>query len=984
MALLLQRAMATKRALLINARAFRSAYQYRWLSAPTMRIALNMNHSQMNEQFVRIQQDLGQLLSGGPPDQRFDTGDLILAVKRAGGAARANVGMYALLTVPEQNLAGSPSTAALSWSVPVENPFFQGTVPGDGNLAMYIEEAWFYLIGGQPNNQGRVLLKVGTSGQYINGYGRFGAWEPFAAAPSEQQELDFIYAQEPDGTPIDPSAGRGGTPWKPAAGVKAFYMSPSPFTQWTAKVVDAGSLENVVALRVRFKGYYHKARNAEARPVPAPPDLQLQANTRGAVNRHFERWQGTLARLSEMTAMNRKQRLRWLDAEISSDELALYDAGLQYDQGMAGKILATRAAVARHMSAMPGLRSEEARQVCRGWLEGLRRVRAKSSQEQRTQIDLVTAGLASERADLAACGQADPAEMAEVENELRELTQTWKAGLPKRTTQAAPRSVGSVRVDAPVLTMPEEECRRLYRESGNNWIALKSKFSTDPETMWQLWAFRKKIVDETITAFQERYGFEWEAVGSTNLESDYDLSVKTHGRDPETGAVVRDFQVVKLFNDAIMNEYGVQPGTLFDTNLYASAPLASLLTEDSNTPTAKAMKAMAEAGQDVGALMKQRRYMSWQDYTRYSRAIVDGLRAMNKVELSELTLKQFEEADALFQISEATVLENARDLLQGDLAALPDQPEFATRRSEADRGLRWIREAMERMARGDLLEGQTSMLAATLELEHSFPDLYMRTSNFLYVKCLQEVYELEQRAATLEPNTQLETLQGLLARIRTLATDAVFFANEAYLSEGPFLHIVKATQAVLAAASKLSGPERDAYIKENMAKELAKLTANQFLQSFNEQLGDLLKDLIHYANEPSPGIGFYRCSKYVERLLDALLLLGQKMPELDVTVPGASMSAVELKARVAKGLLAARKGQLAFGDNGDTLRGAALQREIEAFSIDEARAMFGVTNLHSLGERFLDLGKNVNTYIRSTVVGKSMYAEAGDSLPYFR
>jgi len=266
-ALLLQRSLTSKRALLIGGRAFRAAFQYRWLSDPPVRFSLGMDYTELNQQFTAIKGELENLLSRVPPDQKFDTDFVTLPVRREGRPeTQAAEGGYALLTMPAPNPQPGPAEATLSWSVPIEAPCFRGTVPDDGNIAFFIEEGWFYLEGAKANKKGSVWLKIGTSGQFSNGYGRFGADRRFVSAPPETQQMDFIYAQPAGGAPSDPSAGGAGTPWKPAAAVKAFYMTPSPFTQWTARVMDAGALDGVTAIRVRLKGYYHRAKPAAEHP----------------------------------------------------------------------------------------------------------------------------------------------------------------------------------------------------------------------------------------------------------------------------------------------------------------------------------------------------------------------------------------------------------------------------------------------------------------------------------------------------------------------------------------------------------------------------------------------------------------------------------------------------------------------------------------------------------------------------------------------
>jgi hypothetical protein len=339
-------------------------------------------------------------------------------------------------------------------------------------------------------------------------------------------------------------------------------------------------------------------------------------------------------------------------------------------------------------------------------------------------------------------------------------------------------------------------------------------------------------------------------------------------------------------------------------------------------------------------------------------------------------LKQYEEADALFQISAFNVLEAARNLLAADIAARPQDVNAA-------RAMDWVESNLAEIAAVDIRSGQQRMLEAVQELAEDFPDLHMRVSNTLYVRSLRDVRALEAKAATLDPAANGAAIDGIRARVRTLAADIVFYANEAYLSEGPFLHIVKAIQTVLTKAGTLPVEQRDAYIKSQTASELAKLSTGQLLQSFNEQLGDLFKDFLHYGEDRWPGLGFYRSSKYLDRLLDAALLLKRKVPDLDISIPGATLSTEALKVRVAAGLLEARKGRLVFGDNGAVLSGDALKREIEAFAMDEVEAMFGVTTLADMRTICLTLGETINVTLRSGELGVRLVPAEDADLPYF-
>jgi hypothetical protein len=245
-ALLEQQVSNAKRSLLVAARAYRAAYLYRWLSEPTMKVNLEMKHKDLAVEFAKITQDVEALLGAGKPPQAFDTDILkIPVVKPRTPLPERPTGMYATLTTIN-------GKQLLTWSMPISGSPFDGKLPPNDRLAVFIEEGWFYLAGAKPNASGTVILKVTTSGEYENGYGKNpgDARRSFASAPLE---MDFIYSVA-DGAVKEPP----NTPWKPANEIKASYMAPSPFTQFTLTVEDAGSLDELSAIHLRFRGVYHK------------------------------------------------------------------------------------------------------------------------------------------------------------------------------------------------------------------------------------------------------------------------------------------------------------------------------------------------------------------------------------------------------------------------------------------------------------------------------------------------------------------------------------------------------------------------------------------------------------------------------------------------------------------------------------------------------------------------------------------------------
>lgn len=498
----------------------------------------------------------------------------------------------------------------------------------------------------------------------------------------------------------------------------------------------------------------------------------------------------------------------------------------------------------------------------------------------------------------------------------------------------------------------DSESAKAILQRLKTWVAVKAEYRTlaqaNAETgkafMAKMWWYRRMVVDETMTALQKDYKFTWGSVGSDNPESDYDLTVRTHGE--KDGAVVRDFKIVELANAAISKDFGgTPPGILFDTNLYAEAAVnaAEPTAEEKANPTFKAMGAMKEQGQDVGALMKLRRYMEWDEYQDYQEKMLAAIADPAARKVAE---QQFSEADSLYFIARSEQLMKAADqnpdkeaakAAKAEIARIPDTP-----------------------------EGQKQLLELAAHLEHDDAKS-MAANNAIYLEKMEEVRKIE---AQYDKEPSSEKKAALLAKLKSLQADATFFAAEAYHSEGPLLHVVKAGQA-----SKLeiegngvayaTPADKNAAIEAKKQEKLAGLSANQMLQSFNENLGDLLKDLRHYASEPFPGLGFYRSSKYIERLCDAVGLLASKMPGRSAaTVTGikiAGKTPAQIQVAMA-GLVDIRGEKKGFPAVADA------EQEKQAYAIEEmSKAFPGVTTLPDLARLLSGFGREVNAAVRSAI-----------------
>ena len=167
-----------------------------------------------------------------------------------------------------------------------------------------------------------------------------------------------------------------------------------------------------------------------------------------------------------------------------------------------------------------------------------------------------------------------------------------------------------------------------------------------------------------------------------------------------------------------------------------------------------------------------------------------------------------------------------------------------------------------------------------------------RASNRIYEEKLRDLkgirtqYKILAAAKPTEQRTDPDRAElARLARDATqILSEALYFANEVYATEGAVLHTVLGIQ------------EADKIGKEQGEKPDVPLSPEQYMQSFNENVGDVLKDLGHYKDKPSFAV--FRSGKYMDRMLKAATQLTPESTKHDLFPKFAEISA---KAVAAKG-----------------------------------------------------------------------------------
>jgi hypothetical protein len=559
--------------------------------------------------------------------------------------------------------------------------------------------------------------------------------------------------------------------------------------------------------------------------------------------------------------------------------------------------------------------------------------------------------------------------------------------------------LGPINTALDTIRVDDKACREILAECGHSWKKVKAKYLNDPTVMWELFQFRKKWVNGTLARLNAESGGELVAksVGSNNLSSDYDITLSTKSG---TGA---EIPAIKKFNAACKSEFGVPPGFLFDTNLYAKdflkvddnllATGGEKVSDEGVIAGVEEFTAEDQSDQDVGALTKQRQYLGADAWERYKNGVIAKIGDAGQ---KKAATAQFEEAETLY----ITKVKAKTDPLIAVLQGLPKKWDMEAEKNHASaKDRKHLEELVEEL---DSLVARYQVVASDLREsahletvadeiahfvhEHAEAEM-LEVNNDVYLDKMTEVRKIQDEHKTVDaalkefgkpefvealkksPKDYAEAAKiaqsggdvgkkvkeylegrshGLKARAKKEVAEANFFASEAYLSEGPLQHIVAAIQS--------GSPE-----------VLAKMKPEHFLGSVNEQFGDYMKDIGHYAN---PGEAFCQTSKYIERLLDAIALLRGKEAFAGVALgvlPAAELGT--LKANITKELLPIRGGKKDYADMSD--------EERFRIALEKATTVYGTAKPSDLTAKLLAYTTAVNADVRALMSMRPNAAEIG-------
>lgn len=240
-ALILGRMQAIKRSLYLAWTYYAASYFYLNFTSPPHVVRMNMDAAELEAALVGVSDWVAQAISSTPDGQHVQL-----------PSANADIELdYAILQSTGGPTLGDFDVALLSklqdggWSLvftlPLASRQLAGVLPNNGNVAIWISQASFFLDGITPTNKGNVIAQVSTSGTYQNGFGGGSAYTFVTKG------LTGNYAYRTSDSSV----------YSPWAINTAVYMTPTPYTQWSITLApDSGDPSTATRLRVLLKIAY--------------------------------------------------------------------------------------------------------------------------------------------------------------------------------------------------------------------------------------------------------------------------------------------------------------------------------------------------------------------------------------------------------------------------------------------------------------------------------------------------------------------------------------------------------------------------------------------------------------------------------------------------------------------------------------------------------------------------------------------------------
>ena len=423
-------------------------------------------------------------------------------------------------------------------------------------------------------------------------------------------------------------------------------------------------------------------------------------------------------------------------------------------------------------------------------------------------------------------------------------------------------------------------------EHGNSWDAMKSSLKGNPPAgkeplskfeMFRAGRHRQEVVDGMLKDVLDKVRKERgitdadalkpQAFGSTNLTSDYDLSI--------AGAGAEDVAV--RFNDEFRTKFKCESGTMFDTNVYTD-PVYNLDFFGRQKPGLSGIpvnpRQADAARQFVYGQTAMRKYLPDADWAKHRARMIEAA----PDELKPMTQHALDAAERSHRggrvLEDDWLKKNAgwdgtRDA-HGNRAGLTPDQELRARNETYGKVLRGIGEHRDELSR----------LQRAVDGGGPVPtDVPFLRDNAVpgYRAAVDRLNGALARGDAAGAAAARADAEGWLAQqLRNRQGNALYYASEAYQTEGAIGHVVGELQAAgrpvtydsLTSATRSGGLDRERYV-----------------ESFYENQANRIKELEHVRGPdgkfPPAEVGkaMEKTSKYFIRELDAAHQTGVDLAE---------------------------------------------------------------------------------------------------------
>jgi hypothetical protein len=212
------RIQVVKRSLYIAWVNYAASYFYLNFRNPPRVLKMSMDSAELEVALIGVSEWVAQAVGNAPDGKHVklpsNNAQIELDYEILPPKGQATTGDTAIL---DQTADGGWT---LTFTLPLGSKQLDGVLPNQGQCAIWISQAAFFLDGVTPNSKGNVIATVSTSGSYQNGIGAADA-QSFV---TNGLTGDYAYHVQDH------------TVYSPWSIDSAVYMTPTPYTQWTMRL----------------------------------------------------------------------------------------------------------------------------------------------------------------------------------------------------------------------------------------------------------------------------------------------------------------------------------------------------------------------------------------------------------------------------------------------------------------------------------------------------------------------------------------------------------------------------------------------------------------------------------------------------------------------------------------------------------------------------------------------------------------------------